>query len=117
MRDVVWEELERRGILRHEPRTWTVEIPDHLQHLKSRPEFRAVGTDRTTGAIADLLGLDHPVHPGDWGAFFLLFPTPRRWTVPWRSWHADHAWSDPRRRCAASRSTPTSARPCPGLVG
>ncbi len=95
MRDVVWTELETRGIRRDDPSTWTSESPDHLQHLKARPELAAVWSPTTLGAIADLLGQE-PHVPADTGAFFLLFPTPRPWTVPWKAWHVDHAWLDPK---------------------
>ena len=95
MCDVVWHELESRGIRRADPTTWTEEFPDHLQHLRKAPEFQAVGSPRTLGAIADLLGPVRAEPPKDWGAYFLLFPTKRPWTVPWKAWHVDHDWTDP----------------------
>ena len=42
MRDVVWRALAAVGIHRDDPTTWRKERPDHLQHLKSDPVFRAV---------------------------------------------------------------------------
>src|SRR5689334_14030080 len=95
MRNVVWRELSTRGVRRDDPTTWRSETQDHLQHLKDHPAFRAVGTDRTLGAIRDLLGDGWAGAPADWGAFFLLFPNPRPWSVPWQAWHVDHTWTDP----------------------
>ena len=93
MRDTVWAALADRGIRRDDPATWTVEAPDHLQPLKREPVFGEIGTARTLGAIEDLLG--RAVRPADWGAYFVLFPTSREWTVPAAGWHVDHPWTDP----------------------
>jgi hypothetical protein len=95
MRDVVWRELESRGLRRDDPTTWRAETQDHLQHLKDDPAFRAIGTDRTLGAIRELIGGAWPNGPSDWGAFFLLFPSGRAWSVPSKAWHIDHTWTDP----------------------
>jgi hypothetical protein len=92
MRDVVWRRLERRGIRRDDPSTWVDEAPSHLQPLKSAAPFRAIGTPRTLAAIAEVLDGEFRA-PKDWGAFFILFPTPRPWSVPHRSWHVDHNWT------------------------
>ena len=68
---------------------WSKTRPEHLQHLKSDPAFRAVGTERTVGAIRQLLeGQELPL-PKDWGAFFLHFPTSGSWDVPSTGWHMD----------------------------
>jgi hypothetical protein len=47
MREVVWRALDALGIRRDDPATWRKERPDHLQHLKPDPVFRAVDSDRT----------------------------------------------------------------------
>ena len=93
MREVVWRTLERRGVDRHDRGTWDQRAADHLQHLKGHPAFARIGTARTLGAIADLVATADP--PKDWGAFFLLLPSARRWTVPWQAWHVDHPWTAP----------------------
>lgn len=36
------------------------------------------------------------VAPADSGALFVLFSTSRPWRVPWKSWHVDHGWHDPK---------------------
>lgn len=95
MRDVVWQALARDGTLRDDPSTWHDEAPSHLQALKSAPEFRAIGSDRTLSAIDAILGPGRWRAPRDWGAYFLLFPTPRPWTVPWKAWHLDHDYTGP----------------------
>jgi hypothetical protein len=97
MQDVLWAELATRGILRGEPATWTVDVPDHLQHLKQDAAFQAVGSERTQGAISEVLGWDGWTRPTDWGAYFLIFPDRARrpWHVPWSAWHVDHDWTLP----------------------
>jgi hypothetical protein len=95
MRDVVWEALEPSGFRRDDPTTWREEAPSHLQHLKRAPAFKAVGSARTLGAIDELLGDGSWKHPSDWGAFFVLFPVARPWTVPHATWHCDHDYTAP----------------------
>jgi hypothetical protein len=89
MREVLWRALAQVGIRRDDPSTWTKERPDHLQHLKSDPAFRAVGSERTTAAIGEALEGQAWSKPKDWGAFFLVFPTQREWSVPTGGWHLD----------------------------
>lgn len=95
MRDVVWRALEAVGIRRDDPGTWCKERPDHLQHLKSDPVFRAVGSDRTLAAIDEVLCGQPWRQPSDWGAFFLVFPAARTWNVPDDGWHADAGYAGP----------------------
>lgn len=94
MRAAVWNHLEHRGIRRDDPSTWTVESPDQLQELKQHQAFRAVGSERSTGAIDQLLGTAGWRRPSDWGACFILFPTERAWTVSNNTWHADHDYTE-----------------------
>lgn len=86
---VIWNELSKVGIRRDDPSTWTRTRPDHLQHLKSDPVFRAIGTDRTIGAVQDVLEGQALPMPKDWGAFFLHFPAGREWDIPSAGWHLD----------------------------
>jgi hypothetical protein len=95
MRDVVWRALERDGIQRDDRTTWTVEAPSHLQDLKAAQAFRAIASARTDAAIDALLGSGNWRMPKDWGAFFVLFPTDRPWTVPTGTWHLDHPYTAP----------------------
>ena len=62
----------------------------------AHPAFARIATARTLGAIGDLAP-QWASGPKDWGAFFLLFPAPRPWTVPWKAWHIDHPWTAPAR--------------------
>ena len=94
MRDVVWRALANQGILRDDPATWTNEFPSHLQSLKDDDVFKPIGSERTLSAIDDLIGVGRWT-PSDWGAFFLLFPTRRAWSVPWNAWHLDHDYTSP----------------------
>ena len=89
MCDVIWDALGNVGIRRNEPSTWTKTRPEHLQHLKSQPAFRAVGSDRTIGAIQQVLAGQQLPMPQNWGAFFLHFPTGGHWDVPHTGWHLD----------------------------
>ena len=99
MREVVWRALGDRGIVQDKPGTWHKERPDHLQHLKSDPVFRAVGSDRTLAAIDEVLAGQRWPRPADWGAFFIvfpaLFPANRPWTVPSDGWHVDADYAGP----------------------
>ncbi len=95
MREVVWRALAEAGIQRDDPATWHKERPDHLQHLKADPVFRAVGSERTLAAIDEVLGGQPWRQPSDWGAFFIVFPTDRPWNVPADGWHADADYAGP----------------------
>ncbi|HTN79124.1 MAG TPA: phytanoyl-CoA dioxygenase family protein, partial [Acidimicrobiales bacterium] len=50
---------------------------------------------RTLGAIDDIVGRGRWRRPKDWGAYFILFPNRRSWTVPWNAWHLDHDYASP----------------------
>jgi hypothetical protein len=95
MREVVWRALAAVGILATDPTTWRKERPDHLQHLKADPVFRAVGSERTLAAIDAVLGGQSFRRPADWGAFFILFPAHRPWEVPADGWHLDADYAGP----------------------
>lgn len=95
MREVVWRALAAVGIARDDLRTWTQERPHHLQHLKSDPACRAVGSTRTLEAIDAILGGQRWRVPPDWGAFFILFPATRPWNVPSDGWHVDADYTGP----------------------
>jgi hypothetical protein len=89
MCEVIWGALGTTGILRNDPSTWTETRPEHLQQLKSHPAFAAIGTDRTIGAIRQVLAGQALPMPKNWGAFFLHFPTGGEWVVPSAGWHMD----------------------------
>jgi hypothetical protein len=95
MRDVVWRALRETGCEPDQPDTWREERPAHLQHLKSNPVFRAVGSDRTVAAIDQVLAGQRWPRPADWGAFFILFPSTRPWTIPSHGWHLDADYAGP----------------------
>jgi hypothetical protein len=89
MCDVVWAELSKAGILRNDTSTWTTARPEHLQHLKTDPAFRAIGSDCTLQAIDAVMDGQPWQRPRDWGAFFLQFPTGQEWNIPNQGWHID----------------------------
>ncbi len=86
---VIWDALGNVGIMRDDPSTWTKTRPEHLQNLKSHPAFRAIGSERTIGAIMEVLAGQALPMPKNWGAFFLHFPTGGEWGVPSTGWHLD----------------------------
>ena len=86
---VIWDALGKAGILRNDPSSWTKTRPEHLQHLKSDPVFGAVGTERTIGAIRQVLEGQALPMPKNWGAFFLHFPSGGEWDVASTGWHMD----------------------------
>ncbi len=89
MCDVICAGLAKAGILRKDASTWTKERPEHLQHMKSDPVFRAIGSARTVAAIDEALDGQQWQMPSDWGAFFLQFPARREWSVAATGWHLD----------------------------
>jgi len=89
MCDVIWTGLAEAGILRNDPSTWKTARPAHLQHLKTDPVFRTIGTERTIQAIDEVMDGQPWQKPRDWGAFFLQFPTGREWDIPSTGWHID----------------------------
>jgi len=95
MRDAVWDALAEVGIHRDQPSTWTVERPAHLQHLKDDPVFRAIGSKALFAAIDAVLEGRVYEAPGNWGAFFIAFPSNAEWGVPTRGWHLDANYLSP----------------------
>jgi ectoine hydroxylase-related dioxygenase (phytanoyl-CoA dioxygenase family) len=89
MRTAVWSALANLGIRQSEPSTWTTERPEHLQHVKNDPAFRAVGSARLLQAIDAVLEAQPYQCSKNWGACFLAFPSQRRWDVPSGGWHID----------------------------
>jgi ectoine hydroxylase-related dioxygenase (phytanoyl-CoA dioxygenase family) len=89
MRAAAWHALAKVGIMRSDPSTWTKERPEHLQHLKDEPAFRAVGSARLLKAIDAALEDQAYEKPKNWGALFLAFPSHHAWKVPSRGWHID----------------------------
>lgn len=90
IREITWEAMARQdGIVREDRRTWTCEAPAHLDHLKGRPELRAVASERTNRAISDVLGDARWKAGKGWGANFVLFPTDRPFDVAAGTWHID----------------------------
>jgi ectoine hydroxylase-related dioxygenase (phytanoyl-CoA dioxygenase family) len=89
MRDAVWHALADVGICRDRPSTWTVERPPNLQHLRTDPVFRAVGSKVLLEAIDAILESQRYETPRDWGALFIAFPSNAKWGVPTSGWHID----------------------------
>ena len=95
MRAVAWRALADVGIRQIDPSTWTRERPEHLQHLKDDPAFRAVGGARLLEAIDAVLDGHAYEKPKNWGALFLGFPSPQAWSVPSGGWHIDANYLGP----------------------
>lgn len=89
MRAAVWRALAAVGIDQNDRSTWTKERPEHLQHVKGDPAFRAVGSARLLKAIDGVLEGQAHEPPKNWGACFLAFPSQLEWNVPSGGWHLD----------------------------
>ena len=95
MRSAAWRALAKLGIRPSDPSTWTKERPEHLQHLKDDPAFRAVGSARCSRSIDAALEGQAYERPKNWGALFLAFPSHHPWNVPARGWHTDANYLSP----------------------
>jgi len=95
MREAAWHSLAKVGIKRSDPSTWNKERPEHLQHLKDDPAFRAVGSARLLESIDAALEGQAYEKPKHWGALFLAFPSDHPWNVPSRGWHIDANYLSP----------------------
>jgi len=98
MREVAWKAMATiHGIDPDDRSTWRHEAPPHLDSLKGRAEFRAVGSPALDAAIAEVLGTDQWVSSKGWGAQFILFPPvpPRPFDVAVGSWHCDSPYDRP----------------------
>ena len=89
MRAAAWPALATLGIRRSDPSTWTRERPEHLQHVKDDPAFRAVGSARLLRSIDAVLEGHAYEKPNNWGALFLAFPSRDARHVPARGWYSD----------------------------
>lgn len=96
IRSVTWDAIEKQTSMRRDdPSTWTFEFPDHLDHLKGHPAFKAVGSERLRSAIGELLGTDEWKAGKGWGANFVVMPTSRPFDVAGGTWHVDWAYDAP----------------------
>jgi hypothetical protein len=89
MRAAVWDVLQRSEIREGDPSTWNIERPTHLQDLKGNRVFGAAWGLPTRAAINEILESAAWPEPRSWGGFFITFPGPGEWNVPWRGWHVD----------------------------
>ncbi|HZG88156.1 phytanoyl-CoA dioxygenase family protein [Paenibacillus sp.] len=89
----VWSQVEKRGVRRDDPSTWTQPIL-RMNENYDTPEFRACQTERLRGAIEDLIGAgqwafrDRPIYWGWWPVNFHL-GADKPWDVPTEAWHID----------------------------
>jgi len=96
---IVWENVEKRGVIQNDPSTWTkdmVRINENYEH----DEFQKCNTKRLADAIEDLVGegrwLDKTVYGesdkrigfGWWPVNFSL-GADEPWDVPTAGWHWD----------------------------
>jgi hypothetical protein len=89
----VWTQVEKRGVLRDDPGTWTQPMV-RMNENYDTPEFRACKTERLRDAIEDLIGegrwaiRDQPIGWGWWPVNFSS-GAEREWDVPTEGWHID----------------------------
>jgi hypothetical protein len=67
----------------------TKEGPEHLQHARNDPAFRAVGSARLLEAIDAVLQGQAYGTRKNWGSPFVAFPSKHEWTVPSGLWDLD----------------------------
>lgn len=89
----VWKQLEKRGLRKDEPSTWTQPLI-HLKENYVSPAFTACQTERLEDAVEDLIGEGRwegrgkPIHWGWWPVNFSS-GAERPWDVPTNGWHID----------------------------
>ncbi len=91
--NVVWQNVEKRGVLKNDRSTWT-EPKVQLNETYDTPEFRACNTERLADAIEDLVGSGRWAYRGrhaGWGWWPVNFAVgaDRPWDVPTSGWHYD----------------------------
>ena len=59
------------------------------------PQLREGLTVHLVSTIDEVLAGQRWRRPADWGAFFILFPANRPWTVPSDGWHVDADYAGP----------------------
>lgn len=90
---VIWEQVEKRGVLQNDKSTWTQEMV-RINEGFDTPEFRDCNTEKLQDAIEDLVGEGRwryrgdPVHWGWWPVNFSLGGD-KPWDVPTAGWHYD----------------------------
>lgn len=91
--DDVWTQVEKRGVIRGDPSTWTQSMVK-LNENYDTPAFRRCKTERLRDGIEDLIGIGrwegraHPIAWGWWPVNFSL-GADRPWDVPAEGWHID----------------------------
>lgn len=91
--DHVWSQVEKRGVDRRDPGTWTQPMV-RMNENYSTPAFAACQTERLRGAVEDLIGEGRWYHrnkPIGWGWWPVNFAhgADRPWDVPTEGWHVD----------------------------
>lgn len=91
--DVLWEQVEKRDVLRDDKSTWTKQMIQINENYDT-PEFRACDTERLADAIEDLVGVGRWMGrgtPNRWGWWPVNFAKGAEfeWDVPKSGWHWD----------------------------
>jgi len=91
--DYVWQQVEKRGVMRKDYSTWTQPMV-RMNENYDTPEFRKCQTARLRDAVEDLLGAgrwaerDKPIQWGWWPVNFSQ-GADCPWDVPTEKWHID----------------------------
>lgn len=91
--EFLWEQVEKRGVRRHDISTWTMPMI-RINETYDTPEFRACDTPRLADAIEDLVGSGKWAGrgtPNKWGWWPVNFSqgSDAKWDVPTGGWHWD----------------------------
>lgn len=96
---IVWENVEKRGVLQHDRSTWTKEMVQ-INENYSHGEFQLCNTERMANAIEDLIGEGRWAHRSVYGqteikSAYGWWPinfskgADKPWDVPTGGWHWD----------------------------
>jgi hypothetical protein len=90
---VLWEQVEKRGVLKKDTSTWTQQMV-RINEGFDTPEFRECNTEKLQDAIEDLVGEYRWRNRGDtvnWGWWPVNFSLggDKPWDVPSVGWHYD----------------------------
>jgi hypothetical protein len=91
MRARIWEELAKRGLREHDPRSWPAARPAGLQALTRGPAFDAARSPALRKALDAVFGASGWREPPNWGPPLVSFRDADAWDVPSKTWHLDLA--------------------------
>jgi hypothetical protein len=100
--DRLWAFFAKRGIDRHDRRTWPEGLTVKHRGIRQTGILDVFATPATSAVIDQLLGPGTWDQAARWGPALVTFPQPGPWQVPHKVWHFDlPGRGDPERPAAA----------------